>query len=49
MRVDSHPRTFVWLLTACTSLLNSVYISMAEIFANTSGTEALDKLKSIKA
>ena len=46
MRVDSHPRTFVWLLTACTSLLNSVfhsYLFLLEVVTDTSATEALQR------
>ena len=58
MRVDSHPCTFVWLSTACTSLLNSVYfhgyLFLMEVVAETSGIETLQralfhKLKAVKA
>ena len=44
MRVDSHPHTFVWLLTACTSLLNSVFPLIPVIVAETSGTETLQRV-----
>ena len=56
MRVDSLPRTFVWLSTACASLRNSVFLwlpCLLEVVAKTSGTETLQrapfhKLKSTK-